>query len=153
MKFAQLFLLSLLMTYNAIGQTKPNNPLSLDKQDLWTQKDLIQPEELAALISNAKSKPVHIFNIGVVDDIKEAKNFGGASKKENPEKHHVALKALPKSSRIVIYCGCCPFEKCPNIRPAFNLMKNEGYSNGKLLNIQINLKQEWIDKGYPLNPK
>lgn len=153
MKFAQLFLLSTLMTYNAIGQTIPNNPKSLDKQDLWTQKNLIQPAELAALISNPKSKPFYIFNIGVVEDIKGAKNLGEASKKENLEKLKAALKAIPKSSLLVIYCGCCPFEKCPNIRPAFNLMKNSGFSNGKLLNIPLNLKQDWISKGYPLNPK
>ena len=153
MKFAQLFLLSVLMTYNAISQTIPNNPKSLDKQDLWTRKDLIQPAELAALIINPKSKSIYIFNIGVVDDIKGAKNLGEASKKENLEKLNAALNAIPKNSQIVIYCGCCPFDKCPNIRPAFNLMKNSGYSNGKLLNLPLNLKQDWISKGYPLNPK
>jgi hypothetical protein len=153
MKFAQLFLLIVLMTYNAIGQTIPNNSKALDKQDFWTQKDLIQPAELAALIRNPKSNPIYIFNIGVVEDIKGAKKLGEASKKENLEKLNAALKAIPKSSRIVIYCGCCPFDKCPNIRPAFNLMKNSGYSNGKLLNIPLNLKQDWISKGYPLNPK
>jgi hypothetical protein len=52
-----------------------------------------------------------------------------------------------------VYCGCCPFEKCPNIRPAFNLMKAMGFSNGKLLNLPTNLKQNWIAKGYPVEGK
>ena len=63
------------------------------------------------------------------------------------------LSKLSKSSQVVVYCGCCPFERCPNIRPAFNLMKGMGFINGKLLNIPTNLKQNWIDKGYPLASK
>lgn len=126
---------------------------SLDKRDTWTQKDLMQPADLAASIANPKSKKVHIFNIGVVEDIKGAKNIGGASDKANLEKFKQELSKLPKSTQVVVYCGCCPFERCPNIRPAFNLMKGMGFINGTLLNIPTNLKQNWIDKGYPLAGK
>lgn len=126
---------------------------SLDKRDTWTQKDLMQPADLAASIANPKSKKVHIFNIGVVEDIKGAKNIGGASDKANLEKFKQELSKLPKSTQVVVYCGCCPFERCPNIRPAFNLMRGMGFINGKLLNIPTNLKQNWIDKGYPLAGK
>ncbi len=153
MRFIAPLFIFIIMYSGAIGQTSPNHPVSLDKQDPWTQKDLIQPSELASMINNPDSKPIPIFNIGVVDDIKGAKNLGGATKKENLEKLRTELKGLPKSSMIVIYCGCCPFEKCPNIRPAFNLMKSLGYSKGRLLNIPQNLKQDWISKGYPLDPK
>jgi hypothetical protein len=34
-----------------------------------------------------------------------------------------AVAGLAKA-RPVLYCGCCPMTKCPNIRPAFN---SEGY--------------------------
>jgi rhodanese-related sulfurtransferase len=79
--------------------------------------------------------------------------MGGASEKANLEKFKIALSNLPKTTQVVVYCGCCPFEKCPNIRPAFNLMKAMGFSNGKLLNLPTNLKQNWIAKGYPVEPK
>lgn len=127
-----------------ISNTKP----SLDNP--WSTKDLIQPSELAAILANPQAKQPLILNIGVVDDIKGAKNIGGASKKENLEKLKETLKEVPAGSFLVIYCGCCPFEKCPNIRPAFNLMKSMGFSNGRLLNLATNLKQDWISKGYPL---
>ena len=135
------------------AQTFSNNKQSLDKQNLWTQKDLIQPSELAALIANPKAKQALIFNIGVVDDIKGAKHMGAASEKEKLEKFRQALTSLPKSTLLVVYCGCCPFERCPNIRPAFNMMKSMGFTNGELLNLPTNLKQNWIDKGYPLAAK
>ena len=63
-----------------ISNTKP----SLDNP--WSTKDLIQPSELAATLANPQAKQPLILNIGVVDDIKGAKNIGGASKKENLEK-------------------------------------------------------------------
>ncbi len=132
------------------GQTLQSTPKALDKQDLWTKKDLIEPANLAAILTNKKSDRPVIFNIGVVEDIAGAKNIGAASKTESLNLLKDNLRNLPKNSFIVIYCGCCPFDKCPNIRPAFNLMKSMGFTNGRLLNIPVNLKQNWINKGYPL---
>jgi hypothetical protein len=118
---------------------------------LWRAKDLLQPADLASTLRNKKSKRPVILNIGVVENIYGAKNIGAASKKENLEKLKGSLKNLPKNTMVVIYCGCCPFDKCPNIRPAFSMMKNLGFSNGKLLNLPVNLKQDWISKGYPMS--
>ncbi len=148
------FLFALLITaaVSVSGQTLNNTPKSLDKQDLWTNKDLIQPAELASILANKKSKKPVILNIGVVENIAGSKNIGAASKAENLNTLKENLKNLPKNSSLVIYCGCCPFDKCPNIRPAFNLMKSMGFVNGRLLNIPVNLKQNWINKGYPLLP-
>jgi hypothetical protein len=60
------------------------------------------------------------------------------------------LSTLPKDANIVIYCGCCPFVKCPNIRPAFTLLNKMGFKKHKLLNLSHNVKTDWIDKGYPV---
>ena len=79
--------------------------------------------------------------------------MGGVSEKENLQKLNNALSKLPKSTFLVVYCGCCPFERCPNIRPAVTLLKNLGFKNGRLLNLPTNLKQNWVDKGYPLAAK
>lgn len=146
------FILAIFMiaAIGANAQTLQSIPKSLDKQDLWTNKDLIQPAELAAILANKKSKKPVILNIGVVEDIAGAKNIGAANKAENLTALKANLQKLSKSSSVVIYCGCCPFDKCPNIRPAFNLMKSMGFINGRLLNIPVNLKQNWINKGYPL---
>jgi len=153
MKTAFFTMFLLFLAVAGIKAQGINPRQSLDKRDTWTQKDLMQPADLAASLANAKAKQAYIFNIGVVEDIKGAKNIGGASDKANLEKFRQELSKLPKSAQVVVYCGCCPFERCPNIRPAFNLMKSMGYTNGKLLNIPTNLKQNWIDKGYPMAKK
>ena len=57
---------------------------------------------------------------------------------------------LPHSTFIVLYCGCCPWERCPNIGPAFKLLHDLGFSNVKALYIADNLGTDWVDKGYPV---
>ncbi len=117
----------------------------------WSEKDLMQPAALASMINNTKSAKPVILNIGPLADIKGAVNIGSTNDKANLEKMKKALAAVPKDKMVVIYCGCCPFRNCPNIRPAFALLKEQGYKSPRLLNLPQNLKVDWTDYGYPLN--
>jgi hypothetical protein len=113
----------------------------------WTPAELLEPSVLAAQIKDGTS-PL-IFNIGAVEDITGAKHVGAVNNAVNMEKFKQTLASLPKSTELVIYCGCCPFTKCPNIRPAYNELKKDGFTNIKVLNLPTNLKTNWIAKGYP----
>lgn len=142
-----ILILSLFITLTSQAQFQAKPQLV---KDPWTKTDLMAPETLAGMIKNPKvTKPV-IFNIGVVENIKGARNLGGASEKENLERFKKALSGIPKASTVVVYCGCCPFDRCPNIRPAFNALKDAGFKNGKLLNLPTNVNTDWISKGYPV---
>lgn len=125
-------------------QLMPNKPVN------WSTKQLMQPSELAAILSDSKLPKPLILNIGVVEDIPGARHLGAASKLENIQKLRTILKGLPKNSPIVVYCGCCPFDKCPNIRPAFQELISGGFTNAKVLNLPTNIKTDWINKGYPV---
>ncbi|SKB82598.1 hypothetical protein [Daejeonella lutea] len=151
-KYFSLIVLFCTMAVSNIAkaQISQGSAVSLDKPNLWTSKDLIEPAELASILKGKKSSHPLILNIGVVENIQGAKSMGAASKKENVDKLQAQLKSVPKNTKVVIYCGCCPFDKCPNIRPAFSMMKQMGFHNGKLLNIPVNIKQNWIAKGYPM---
>jgi rhodanese-related sulfurtransferase len=99
--------------------TKAQNPVN------WTKDQLLEPHELASVLTSGKKLPA-IFSVGPGASIPQSKD-----------------------ASIVLYCGCCPFENCPNVRPAIALLKDSGYTNYKLLNLPSNLKKDWIDKGYP----
>ncbi|GAC1304417.1 MAG: hypothetical protein NVSMB24_11770 [Mucilaginibacter sp.] len=134
------------------AQTSPGTAPSLGPSNPWMLNQLMEPNELAAVINSPHTgKPV-IFNIGAVEDIKDAKHIGAVSKTETLKSFKKALYGLPKDTKIVIYCGCCPFAKCPNIRPAFSMLTGLGFTNIKLLNLPVNLKTNWRDKGYPMEP-
>jgi len=135
------------------GQTLPNAPAPLGKPNTWKESQLIQPAELASMIKDPNAKKPLIFNIGVVDDIEGAKSFGASREAENVEKLKKALEGLPKNTFLVVYCGCCPFDRCPNIRPAFSALNDMGFVNARLLNIPRNLKTDWVEKGFPLAQK
>ncbi|MEI7980076.1 MAG: rhodanese-like domain-containing protein [Bacteroidota bacterium] len=116
----------------------------------WTSKDLIEPAALASLINNPKGQKPVIYNIGPLANIKGAVTIGSTATKAGLDKLTKALAVVPKDKMVVIYCGCCPFRNCPNIRPAFNLLKEQGFKNPRLLNLSQNLKVDWTDYGYPM---
>ena len=116
----------------------------------WTDKQLKDPAVLAAAIADPKAPRPLIFNIGPVQQIKGAIAIGPATKPDNLEKLKQQLAKLPKDKEVIIYCGCCPYSRCPNVRPAFELLKKLKFTNAKLLNLPSNLNDDWISKGYPL---
>lgn len=119
-------------------------------QEPWSTQQLMQPKELAGKLNSPNGSHVVIFDIGPAGKIKNAIYIGPAQDKENLKLLKTKLDKLPKNAEVIIYCGCCPFEHCPNVRPAFRLLNEMHFTNAKLLNLSRNLKADWIDKGYPM---
>ena len=116
----------------------------------WTSTQLLAPEDLARIINDPKAKQPLIYSIGPGALIKGSIDIGPVNEKEKLDKFRQKLSKLPKDGNIVIYCGCCPFEHCPNIRPGFSLLNEMKFTNHKLLNLDHNIKTDWINKGYPI---
>lgn len=127
-----------------------NTSVQKDKEP-WSKDQLIEPADLAKIINDVSAKKPVIYSVGPGANIKGCVEMGAAQEKENLEKLKAALRKLDKNAEIVILCGCCPFEHCPNIRPSFELLNEMKFTNHKLLNLTKNLKVDWIDKGYPMN--
>ncbi len=122
----------------------------LKNEEPWTESQLMNPADLAKMLNDPSAKLPLIISIGPSGLIKNSVDIGPGKEKENIEKLRAELSKLPKDKEIVIYCGCCPFKPCPNIRPAFSLLNEMKFTNHKLLNLSQNLKVDWIDKGYPM---
>lgn len=116
--------------------------------DTWKQDQLIKPLTLSDLIKTGNS-PV-IFDIGPVGRIQGAIEIGGVQEDQNFERFKAVVAKVPKNKQIVVYCGCCPFKNCPNIRPTMKYLNEAGYTQAFLLDLPQNLKTDWIDKGYPM---
>lgn len=140
-KFIRFFLAITVLTF--AQQIKAQNP------ENWTSKQLIEPSELAQTLQAGKDLPV-IISVGPAATIPNSIETGMAKEKENLDTLKTKLATLPKDSKIVIYCGCCPFEHCPNVRPAIALLKDMEFTNYRLLDLPHNIKADWIDKGYPV---
>ena len=116
----------------------------------WTKDQLMEPSKLAEMLNDPSKKAPIILDIGFFGGIKNSIRIGPARESRNIDKLKQYLSTQPKDADIVIYCGCCPFKDCPNIRPAFRVLKEEGFTNAKLLNLPHNLRTDWTSKGYPM---
>jgi len=114
----------------------------------WTNEQLAEPSELAATINSKKDIPL-IFSVGPGAKIPYSIDIGPVKEDENLKKFKNQLAHLSKETKIVVYCGCCPFENCPNVRPAIQVLKKMKFTNYFLLNLPHNIKVDWLDKGYP----
>ena len=125
------------------------------EQNPWTHAELMEPDSLARELKGAHAPVIISVAFPVLyrnRHILHAVDAGAASRPEGI----MALKALvantPKSADIVIYCGCCPMTKCPNIRPAYRTLKDLGFTKVHVVNIPANMHQDWYSKGYPSEP-
>ena len=76
---------------------------------------------------------------------------GAASTDAGLQQLQKRVESLPKNKFIVLYCGCCPWIHCPNVKPAYEKLRAMGYSNVKVLYIADNFGTNWVDKGYPVS--
>jgi len=53
-----------------------------------------------------------------------------------------------RSTNLVIYCGCCPLEYCPNLQPAFKALQAMGFTRLRVLILPNNFGVDWANKGY-----
>jgi rhodanese-related sulfurtransferase len=119
--------------------------------------DVMQPADLAAGLNKDVKAPliIHVgFNVLYrATHIPDAIYAGPASQPEGIAALKKAVSGQPKNRAIVLYCGCCPWDKCPNIRPALAALREMGFQNVKVLELPQNLKTDWIDKGYPIEKR
>src|SRR5262252_7229844 len=121
----------------------------------WQRSEMIQPEELIIRVrDNGPLKPMIIFtgfrSLYRGGHIPEALFGGPASSTEGLETLKLAVQKIPKNREIVIYCGCCPWEACPNVRPAIDVLHQLGFKQVRALVISSSLEADWAAKGYPL---
>lgn len=113
----------------------------------------LQPAELNKILSAKTGDKPLVLQVGsrVLFDqahIAGSEYAGPGSKPEGIDRLKQRVKSVPKEKQIVLYCGCCPWNRCPNVAPAFRTLHELGFTNVKVLYIANNLGTDWVDKGY-----
>lgn len=113
----------------------------------------VEPKELAGRLAGG-SKPV-IFQVGFAylyraDHIPGAVYAGPGSRPAGLDLLKEAAAKLPRDREIVIYCGCCPWDKCPNIKPAVELLRSMGFTKVIAMHVPTSFKADWVDQHYPV---
>lgn len=138
-----LAVVTVLFWVNVFGQAAG----SVMPADPWTPSQLMAPADLAARIQKG-NQPLTIC-VGPGGLIKGSVETGAAHDQANLDKLKALLAKEDPNREIVIYCGCCPFAHCPNVRPAFNLLMSMHFTHAYLLDLSHNIRVDWIEHGYP----
>src|SRR5262250_2259916 len=103
----------------------------------WSKLQTVQAADLAKELETSQSAPTVLFvgfkRLYNAGHIKGAKYHGTTGNEEGLKEFTAWATSLPRHTNLVIYCGCCPMEKCPNIRPAFKALQDLGIKNLRVL--------------------
>jgi hypothetical protein len=156
---AALFALSLsaaLPLALAVGAPQDSTAREEKKTDPWTKAQVLHAADLASELGNSKgaSTPVVVYvgfrTLFEGGHVPQASFHGTASKEDGVADLKKWLMTLPRSTNLVIYCGCCPFDRCPNIRPAYTALRDLGFTHVRVLVLPTSFAADWVEKGYPL---
>ena len=116
--------------------------------------DLIQPADFAAMLGQSKTPKPLILQVGfrkayAQAHIPDAEYLGAAGDEDDLRSLKKRVAKLPADGAIVIYCGCCPWIRCPNIAAAYDALRDLGLKNVKVLYLADDFGTDWVDKGYP----
>jgi rhodanese-related sulfurtransferase len=142
-RFTLLFLFTVcLMSTQAIAQWSPIAP-----------GRLISPEDLAKMLQSGKEKPL-MLQVGshmlfLQAHIPGSEFVGPGANEAGLQQLRKRVESLPRNKFIILYCGCCPWNHCPNVKPADDALHTMGFTNVKVLYIADNFGTNWVDKGYP----
>jgi hypothetical protein len=116
---------------------------------------LIQPEELKTMLHSTVGVQPLILQVGsrmMFDQahIPNSEYAGPGSREDGLKLLRDRAKLLAKSRLIVLYCGCCPWNRCPNVGGAYKALSDLGFTNVRVLYIADNFGSDWVSKGYPV---
>jgi thiosulfate/3-mercaptopyruvate sulfurtransferase len=147
--FSFFFVIAMLLTLAAAAQSDGKaTELPPDSAAL------IQPEDLVKALQTSGAKPVVLY-VGprflyAQAHIPGAEFMGPESDPQSLDKLRKRAASLAKNSDVVLYCGCCPWEHCPNIRPAYRELRQMGFKTIKVLYLANSFGTNWAEKGYPV---
>jgi len=119
------------------------------------QAQLIQPEELNRLLHTRGTERPLILQVGshvlfAEAHIAGSEYVGPGSQDAGLQQLRTRVEHLPRKTFIVLYCGCCPWNRCPNVGPAYKALTDMGFTRLKVLYLADNFGADWADKGFPV---
>ena len=114
----------------------------------------ITPEDLVKLLQSSPEQKPLMIQVGshvlyTQAHIPGSEYLGPGSSEAGLQLLRKRVAMLRRTQFIVLYCGCCPWDHCPNVKPAVDALQKMGFRNVKVLYIAENFGSDWVNKGYP----
>jgi len=138
----------------AAGRAQFSDPASAPASSAFSipQDHMMQTEALNKMLEGGGAKPL-VLQVGShvmfsQAHIRGAQYAGPGVQPAGLQLLESKVAGLRKNAFLVIYCGCCPWNRCPNVGPAFHRLVELGFTNVKVLYLANNLGDDWVNKGY-----
>ena len=131
--------------------------------DPWSASQTIEPSDLVKELGLSKGQPgesksgakpivvcVGFRPLYMGAHVPGAVFHGAAQSEQGLADLKRWAQGLPRNTKMVVYCGCCPLDHCPNLRPAFNALRDLGFANLRVLLLPHDFATDWVEKGYPV---
>ncbi len=118
----------------------------------WSHQQFIEPADLVGRLDAAAPSIVNVgpeilFHKAHVPGAEYAGEAGSAQGIEQLAQH---VATWPRDRVLVVYCGCCPWKNCPNIRPAYERLGAMGFKDVRVLDLPVSFRVNWVQKGMPV---
>jgi len=154
MSFVRLLVACALLAVTVTAWAQFAQPAPAPRSALSIPQDHVMLiEELNRLLrSGGVSKPL-ILQVGshvmfAQAHISGAQYAGPGSQPEGLQMLRTRAANLPRDTQIVLYCGCCPWARCPNVGPAYAQLAQMGFTHVKVLYMANNFGADWVSRGY-----
>ncbi len=133
----------------ALGATPPKPASSI------AAAALVEPADLAQQLGAGGATRPLLVHVGfrslyVQGHIPGSVYAGPTSQDAGLQLLREKLATTPKDRAIVIYCGCCPWTRCPNVAAAYDQLRALGFTHVRVLHVDQDFGANWADKGYPV---
>ena len=138
------------------GRSEPRTvAITPPDADPWSPAQTVSAAFLAASLKQEDAPRPVIIYVGVHTlyaggHIPGAVFHGPGSTEQGINALKKFAATISKDSDVVLYCGCCPLTKCPNIRPAFVELEKMGFQHVRVLILPTSFAADWAEKGYPV---
>ncbi len=119
------------------------------------EAQLLQPAQVMQILRSSNGDRPLILQVGsrvfyAQAHIPGSEYVGAAGEDSGLQALRERVKGLERSRFVIIYCGCCPWNKCPNIRRAYQQLISLGFTDVKVLYLSNNFGTNWVAEGYPV---
>jgi thiosulfate/3-mercaptopyruvate sulfurtransferase len=136
-----------------LGSSFLSTGLAQNSSSPWKDSQTVQPAELNQELADSKTAPLVLFvgfqRLYRAGHIKGAQFHGSGGSADGLAQIKAWAAPLSRSTNLVIYCGCCPMERCPNIRPAFEALRDLGFTKLRVLVLPNSFETDWANQGLP----
>jgi thiosulfate/3-mercaptopyruvate sulfurtransferase len=150
-----LFLIFLIAVFGATTHCLAQFPDPSTSASSIPETERMQPAELAKLLQSHDAESPLVLQVGSrvmfgQAHIPGSEYAGPGSQPAGLQLLESKVASTSKSRLIIIYCGCCPWTRCPNMAPAYKRLRELGFTNVKALYIAENFGDDWVGKGFPV---